>query len=217
MSETQLSYDQPEQVEKILLKAGEMFLTIGIRAVTLDDIARELGMSKKTIYTFFENKGQLVYRIVQEDLQRRQSFVLGITEQGHDPINEMLLIAREVMLSLQTFSVNIVSDLQKFYPESWQLIEQHKQGFVYNIMLNNHQRGKEEGLYRKNIQEDIITRMFIGFTNSILNPQGLLKTGIPIAQLYLEHLIYHLYSICSEKGRQHLEQLLQSLQLTIQP
>jgi AcrR family transcriptional regulator len=217
MNATEFSHDQPEQVEKILCKAGEMFLTIGIRAVTLDDIARELGMSKKTIYTFFENKGQLVYRIVQEDLKHKQAIVLGITTEGHDPINEMLVIAREVMLSLQTFSVNIVTDLQKFYPESWQLIEQHKQGFVYNIMLSNHQRGKKEGLYRENLQEEIVTRMFIGFTDSILNPQGLLKTGIPIAQLYLEHLIYHLYSVCTDKGRQHLEELLQSLQLTIRP
>ncbi len=214
MTASQITQEQPDQVEKILTKAGEMFLSIGIRAVTLDDIARELGMSKKTIYTFFENKGLLVYSIVQEDIREKQATVLSITREGHDPITEMLIIAREVAASLQTFSVNIVSDLMKFYPESWQLVEQHKQGFVYNILLDNHKRGKAAGLYRDNLQEEITTRMFIGFTDSILNPQGLLKTGMPIAQLYLEHLNYHLYSICSERGRQHLEQLLINLKLT---
>lgn len=209
-----IANDSSDQVEKILAKAGEMFLSIGIRAVTLDDIAKELGMSKKTIYTFFENKGAIIFQIVQHDILKKQEIVLSITNQQHDPITEMILIGKEVMDSLQTFSVNIVSDLMKFYPEAWQLVEQHKQDFVYSVMLSNHQKGKAAGLYRQDINDDMITRLIISFTDSIINPQGLLKTGIPIARIYKEYLLYHLYSICSEKGRGRLEELLKTIELS---
>jgi AcrR family transcriptional regulator len=214
MEMSAIAHESNDQVEKVLSKAGEMFLSIGIRAVTLDDIAKELGMSKKTIYTFFENKGAIIFQIVQSDILRKQEVVLSITNQHHDPITEMILIGKEVIDSLQTFSINIVSDLMKFYPEAWQLVEQHKQDFVYSVMLNNHRKGKATGLYRQDLNDDMTTRLIISFTDSIINPQGLLKTGMPIANIYKEYLLYHLYSICSEKGRGRLEELLKTIELS---
>lgn len=214
MEMSAIANDSNEQMEKVLSKGGEMFLSIGIRAVTLDDIAKELGMSKKTIYTFFENKGDIVFQIVQNEILRKQDIVLSITNQHLDPVAEMILIGKEVIDSLQTFSFNIVSDLMKFYPEAWQLVEQHKQDFVYSVMLKNLKRGKAIGLYRPDLNDDMTTRLIISFTDSIINPHGLLKTGMPIANIYKEYLLYHLYSICSEKGRGRLEELLITIELS---
>lgn len=206
--------DSSEQLSKILLKASEMFLSIGIRTVTLDDIARDLGISKKTIYSHFKNKGQLVFECVRTDLQIKQQIVAEITQQDFNAIEEMLHIGRQVMHSLQTFSVNIIIDLMKFYPESWQLIEDHKSNFVYNIVLNNIRKGKEQGLYRDNINEDVTARIFIGFTDSVMMPQGVLKNGMPLSELYREHLIHHMYALCTEQGRQSFESLLSTIQLS---
>jgi len=203
-----------EQLGKILQKASEQFLTIGIRSVTLDDIAKELGISKKTIYAHFENKGQLVYECVKADISCKQQSVEAIIEQDNSALEHMLFIGRRVIQDLSTFSVNIALDLMKFYPESWQLVDQHKKDFVSKVIISNIIKGKQEGLYRENINEESTAWLYIAFMDSIMTPQGPNKTGLSASELYREHLLHHMYSICTEQGRATLETLLTTISLS---
>jgi TetR/AcrR family transcriptional regulator, cholesterol catabolism regulator len=206
--------DAQEQLGKILQKASEQFLTIGIRSVTLDDIARELGISKKTIYAHFENKGELVYQCVQEDISRKQKTVEAIISEDNSALEHMLFIGKQVIQDLSTFSVNIALDLMKFYPESWQLVDQHKKDFVSKVIINNIIKGKQEGLYRENINEESTAWLYIAFMDSIMTPQAPNKNGLSASELYREHLLHHMYSICTEKGRETLEELLTTIRLS---
>jgi TetR/AcrR family transcriptional regulator, cholesterol catabolism regulator len=206
--------DAQEQLGKILAKASELFLTIGIRSVTLDEIARELGISKKTIYAHFENKGQLVYQCVQSDINHKQRAVEEILAKECSSIEEMLFIGRQVIQDLSAFSINIALDLAKFYPESWQLVEQHKRDFVFQVIINNIRKGKQEALYRESINEESTTWLYMAFMDSLLTPHSALRTGLSASELYREHLLHHMYSLCTEKGRETLEHLLTTIRLS---
>lgn len=202
---------QHEQVDKITCRAADLFLSKGIRNVTVDDVAREMGMSKKTIYTIFENKADLINQVVKADMKRKEKEVELIGNAGYDAVEEMLHIGKQVSETLKTFSINIVHELTRFYPETWQLIEEHKNTFVFNFIYNNILSGRKQGLYREDFDADIKVKLYITYTDSILNPGPIFKANYNLSEIYYQHVLHYLHSICNENGRKILEKHLQTI------
>jgi len=214
MSTSTYISDLSEQELKVVNAATGLFLSKGIRTVTLDNIAGKLGMSKKTIYAIFGTKAELVHSCVRLDLQKRMEEISVIQKQNYDAVEEMLQIGKKVSAYLRLFSVNILEELSKFYPQSWQSVERYKDEVINKIILANLQKGKESGLYRQNLNEKLVAHIFMSFMDSAMMQHSVLKTKASLNDIYSEHLLMHMYAICSEDGRAQLEQLLNTIRLS---
>ncbi|CAH0996331.1 hypothetical protein EMA8858_02462 [Emticicia aquatica] len=147
--------------ERILKAAEELFMKFGIRSVTMDEIASELGISKKTIYLHFEDKDAIVHEVATIIMACDQIESNRIYEIAENPIDEVF---REIeMFKNHAAALNpvVVYDLKKYYPKTWQLFQQHKQTIFLELAKRNLKEGIEQGLYRSEINIEILSRLRI--------------------------------------------------------
>jgi AcrR family transcriptional regulator len=190
--------------EQIFSKAEILFLSVGIRNTTMDDLAKELGISKKTLYKTIANKADLVHKCVLFDIARKQEEITHLQENTENAIEEMLKIGALILSSIGRYKISIIHDLMRFYPESWQLVTEHKQSFVKKIIENNIRKGIKQGLYRKNINTNIYADFFIHGTDICLNPQIYSEKEFVFSNVFREFLIYHLKAIIANQNDKEL-------------
>jgi len=190
---------------KILTKAEELFFTHGVKNTTMDDLSRALGASKKTIYQFVTDKADLVKRTMENHFTLEQTQIEQIIKEAPNAIEELLTIARHVTSHMKGINPAIVSDIQRYYPSAWQLFTDHKLNFVYRVFLNNLERGVKEGLYRDDINPDILAKIYIARMDLILDQKLFPFTRYDFVTVYRELINYHLHGIASAKGQAYLE------------
>ncbi|MEL7020406.1 MAG: TetR/AcrR family transcriptional regulator [Bacteroidota bacterium] len=198
-----------DTAERIFQKADELFMRYGIRSITMDEIAQRLGISKKTLYQYVENKADLIEKVVQQHLAAECKARQHIQTEAEDAIHEMILEARHAAGQLREMSPTIVHDLKKYYPKCWKLIEQMHNGDMRAIIAANLQKGIEQGLYRADIQPEMVavlqTNQMIMLMDEDIFP---LKTHNR-STLLGQFLSYHIHGIASPKGialyKKHIE------------
>lgn len=208
MSVTETPFSHQEA--KVIESASTLFITHGVKNVTVDDIAKSLGMSKKTIYLLFENKSQLINRCVEVVLSQKRLEILNVAALGFEPIHEMLELGKLNVNSFRVFSKNTLKDLRKYYPEAWTLVDNFKEKEIYEHLISNLEKGVRTGDYRDNLQNKIVAHIYIGLLDSAMMQHSILKTDISLDEVYKEHLLMHIYSVCSDQGRTKLESLLKN-------
>jgi AcrR family transcriptional regulator len=194
--------------EKILKNAEALFMRYGIRSVTMDDIARDLGISKKTLYQYVENKSDLIFQIVEQFTCQEQGMLDVIKGDSQDPIEEMLNLGRHIIRVMRTMGANTLYDLRKYYPQSWEQIESLRKKHVYQAIMDNIERGQAQGLYRADITPDIIAKLYVEKTGILVDEEV-----FPLAQynrqtLLREFMVYHIRGIASKLGLQQLDNYL---------
>ena len=108
-----------ETKDRIVLGARELFFKYGIKSITMDDIAKHLGISKKTIYQFFDDKDQIVLSLMNQTLIINQSNFDAISKSAKDPIHEIVLTAEHMRNIFTEINPIVFSDMKKYYPEAW--------------------------------------------------------------------------------------------------
>lgn len=127
-----------EQIKQNIIRRTEtLFLRYGLRSVTMDDIARELGISKKTLYQFFDNKVALIEAVMQQHLEAEQKNTQFIKDTAIDALDEMLKIAQYVISQLNKITPVVLFDLQKYHRESWEFFEKSNNETIYNHIRTN--------------------------------------------------------------------------------
>jgi len=189
----------------ILEGAKKLFMRYGIKSITMDDVARELGISKKTLYQHVDNKNDLVKRIIVEHIADEKDCLSGIADEASDPIEQMLMIARYVLQILREVRPTAMYDLQKYYRETWQLMDKFHQEHVYKTIKANLEAGVEKGLYRHDLDTDIIAKLYVGKTMIINDEEMFPSRDYDRDRLFAEYINYHLRGILSEKGLEKLE------------
>ena len=185
----------------ILLKARALFLKYGVKSVSMDDIAKELAMSKKTLYQYFDGKKDLITRIIQHYITEEMEVVNHIQLVASDAVDEMIGIARYVIDFITNLEPSLTYDLRKYYPHSWSLIQEGHMGFVEETITRNIERGKKEGVYRQEIQTHIIAKLYVSNSMNIVLMQ-LPDKDIKPVNLYKEMIHYHLHGLMTHKGKQ---------------
>jgi TetR/AcrR family transcriptional regulator, cholesterol catabolism regulator len=151
-----------EPQEKILKTSLGMFFRYGIKHVTMDDIAKELGMSKKTIYQFYKEKDDLVNQLCEVEMVIHEKVFHDIQLSAKDPIHEIMLISTKMREMMQNINPLFFLDLQKFYPVAFKRFQQFKEECAYKDLLTNIKRGKEMGIYRADVDEEFAARYRLG-------------------------------------------------------
>lgn len=195
-----------EQQEKWLKRVEDLFLRFGIKSITMDDVARELGMSKKTLYQFVESKDELVMKVLQRHLEGERKECIEICHQTSNAIEEMLCVIESNTEQVTQMRSNILHDLQKYYHDAWQLLRDFQRGFMYQVVRDNLVRGVNEGLYRQDFDIDIIAKIHILSAFSLFDESLFASATYPREKVFQQYLEHYLHGILSEKGRQWLNE-----------
>lgn len=194
-----------ETKSRIIQQAALLFLRYGLKSVSMDDIARELGVSKKTLYQSVENKADLVDQIISLHIESEKKMIKAIGKQAKDAIEELLLIAKHVTQMLRQTSPTVAYDLQKYYRKSWKLVETFNSNFIYDKIRKNINQGIEEGIYRKDINPDIIAKLYVGKTALVVDEDLFPLQEYNKENLFKQYISYHIHGIASPKGMKLLE------------
>ncbi|NUM50015.1 MAG: TetR/AcrR family transcriptional regulator [Flavobacteriales bacterium] len=200
----------PKETE-LLIRALQVFLRCGIRSVTMDDIASELKISKKTLYRYVSDKNDLVQKVMNLNCADDTLVCENIKKNSENAIDELLSISKHVSLKLQSIHPSLHFDLEKYYHEAWKKMQQHHAGYVLKSIETNINRGKKEGLYRKEVHAGIIARIYISKIDIIFNSEIFPPGEYNFLDVYKEMLHYHLQGILSEKGKKYLQQKMKKL------
>jgi len=187
-----------EPKERILFKAEELFLKFGIRSVSMDDIANNLGMSKKTLYQYFADKDELVTEVVEVHIRGMQTDCDACFLKSTDAIHEIFITMDMITEELSNMNPMLLNDLEKFHYKAFQRFKEHKDKFLYHLIHKNIEWGIKDELYRSNINVDVISRfriesMLIPF-NVALFPPGKYNLAT-ISEMIIEHFIYGLATV----------------------
>src|SRR5436305_2107628 len=150
------------QTERIILGGEELFLKAGIKSVTMDDVAKHLGMSKKTIYQFFRDKNELVIGLVHKKLQEDEQQMKDIVSQSGNVIEGMINMMKCSEDIFSRINPIVIHDLQKYHPDAWKQFQNFKSGVMVQTLEEILKKGIEQGYIRAEIDVKIIARMRMG-------------------------------------------------------
>lgn len=188
--------------EKIIARATELFLKLGFKSVTMDDIAAEMGISKKTIYKYFGNKEILIEETVETMHQTIDDLIQSIIEQNYNPIKENFEIRRMFKNLFQAADTSPLYQLKKHYPEIHDKVMCREMEDCSSFLRQNIEKGIELGLYREDINIENVTRFYYLLVFQI-NENTISEREIQ--ELELAVLEYHTRAIATPKGIEELE------------
>ncbi len=192
----------------LIQSAKDMFLKYGIKSVSMDDIARLIGISKKTIYNHVTNKKDLVSNVMEVFIEEEQKVVKQITEEAKNAVDEMTSIARHVLRSLRLMKPSLTYDLKKYHPNAWRKVEDNHFSFMEGTIRQNLLRGIDEGFYRDNFNAKIVSKIYLSMALNSMNDEIFSHNDFRLSEIYENFILYHLNGIINDKGRKELAKYL---------
>jgi AcrR family transcriptional regulator len=190
--------------KEIVEHAIPLFLQYGFKSITMDEIAQQMRISKKTIYANFATKEDLIKETTLVHHSRIMENLQTIAKQAKDPIIELYLLKKEALKHLSNDQTSPQYQLQKFYPNLYEMVRAKEFSILSGSFSKGIQKGIETGLFRKEINVDFITRIYFngmrGVTDINLFPPDQYK----IDQLLIDFSEYHLRAICTPLGIEKL-------------
>jgi AcrR family transcriptional regulator len=156
--------------DRILQAAMGLFTRNGIRSVSMDDIATHLGISKKTLYKWFENKDQIVSAVINNHLSSVQGECEVLIGQTDNAVDEMVQMMDWAKRQFANINPNAIHDLRKYYPAAWGLFHAHKNNFILSQIQANLRRGVQEGLYRADLDVEVLSRLRLAQIDILFDP-----------------------------------------------
>ena len=193
---------------KIIEKATEMYLTFGFKSVTMDDIASKMGISKKTIYQHFANKTDLVEAVTMNLFETISCGIDEIVTLNQNPIEELFAIKDFVMQNLKNESASPIYQLQKYYPQVHETLKSRQFAKMGDCVIENLKKGIEQGLFRADINLELIARFYFAGMSSIKDAELFNPIQFSVKEVQETYLEYHLRGISTSKGVAILENLL---------
>lgn len=197
--------------ETLLKSAKDLFYKYGVKSVSMDDLARLLGISKKTIYTFIENKKELVRCVISLFIDEEKKAIEEINKTSENAVDEMTSIARYVLKSLESVKPTLSYDLKKYHPDSWKMIEQDHFEHIRKTIKKNIERGIEEGYYRDTVDPHLYSLFYIGLSRSMVHPDAVAGQHYKLSEVYENIIIYHLHGIMNTKGKKAFDNYLKKI------
>ncbi len=185
----------------IIAESDKLFCQYGFKSVTMDDIAKQLGMSKKTIYSHFADKNEIVNIVIDQRLNSNKEIIKETIRQADNAVHEIFLALTNMKEQLSDINPALFYDLHKYHPQAWLYFKDFREKYLFTTIHDNLKRGIAESYFRKDIKADILTQMRLEqmdliFSNSSSYTNG--KYGI--AHVMAELTEHFLYGICTLKG-----------------
>ena len=179
--------------DRILNKARELMFQTGVKHVTMDELANQLGISKKTIYHYFKDKDSLVCSVVENELTNHELFCNQSVMAADNAVHEIFLLMSVIQEMFNRMNPLALFEIEKYYPEAYEKIKNHKDQYIFSMISTNLEKGIAEGLYRKDVDVNILSKYrletsLIPFNIQVFHPSkfDMLKVNLQI----IEHFVY---------------------------
>ena len=160
-----------DELVNILQRVRSLYRKYGIRSVTMDDVSRELGISKKTLYQYVRDKDELVRKTVELELTSQQDHFIESCRESLNAIEEIAEIARCINYMLKEYSAVTEYDLKKYYPDLYNKLRDVRRARILKFILDNLVKGKNEGLYRANLNVEILSKLSLSHIDSMFESE----------------------------------------------
>lgn len=181
-------------------RVEDLFLRFGIKSLTMDDVARELGISKKTLYQFVDNKDDLVVKVMERHIREDCSIWETLRQGSGDALDEIFKVVQYNAQDLGKMKTNVIFELQRYYPEAWERIQTYIWDFLLKVVVGNLEWGIRDGLYRDDFTPEIIARLHIVSSLQLFDEKTFPIPPYSHETLFKEFMIHYLRGILSEKG-----------------
>ena len=201
-----------ELLKTIVETAAGLYQKFGLKSVTMDDVAHECMISKKTLYKYVNDKIDLLKHVLDFEYSKHGSSFLKILDKGMNAVEEVFEIHKNLIKMLKTHNPAVEHDLLKYYPIIHRELVEKKSEQVFKMMVQNMEKGIKEGLYYDDIDVELIAKQRVIFQvqkieNSVVSYKEFIKPSA-VKQMF----IYHLRAICSPKGIKFLNEKMNELE-----
>lgn len=193
-----------QKLEKIIAESAALFKKYGIRSLSMDDISRELGISKKTIYQYVPNKAALIEMILDWFTQNNICMRPENDQKGN-AIDDLLSFSLIIQEESEESTPAIIFDLQKYYPDVFKRFSVHKNKLVFDHLKRNMLKGIEEGLYRTDLDVDLVTHLYVKKLTDIHDEDFIKSHNLSFARVFEVMFDNHIRGISNEKGFAYFE------------
>jgi len=191
--------------EKILMESIGLFMRYGLKSVTMDDIAKHLGISKKTIYLHFKDKEEIIYLTTFMYFENEKKEMDEIEKESENAVEHLYNLSLCIQERLRNTNRSILFDLKKYYNRAWENYKKHKQEVIFNSVVNNLKLGVKEGLYRSDINPEILSHLRIGEIELTFDKEYFPEDKFSFGEINEQIFDHFAHGVLSEKGHQLLE------------
>jgi len=200
-----------EELKRVLEKVHCLYVKYGIKSITMDDVAKELGISKKTLYNSVKDKSDLVEKVLDLEYSNRAIEMNKVRGMDLNAIEELFEVNRLIIMMLKRVNPSMEYDLMKYFPELYNKISEKRKQRMFDSMIENIKKGKKEGLYRTDLNGEIISKLYVTrFENAFHDDTQTININTS-EEFISEVFIYHIRGIANKKGIQFLEAKRKSL------
>ena len=186
--------------ERIIAKAREQFFRYGVKSVTMDDIARELGISKKTIYQHFEDKDAIVHQLMLNEMANDKCEWDELDGSSNNVIEKIVKSMDIIRQAFAEINPSAFFDIKKYHPKTWELFQEHKQNFIMESVRKELLQGIEQGFFRADIKVEILVRMRLEQIEIGFDPHLFPPNKFSLIEVELTMLDHYIRGILTPKG-----------------
>jgi len=197
-----------EKEQELIIKASQIFLSFGIKSLTMNDIASKLGISKKTLYNYVSDKNDLVKKCILFHIETNECEINEACNVSSNAVEELINFSKIAGEKMKQIHPSIFYDLQKYHPEAWSIIRNFEDKTILDVTKSNLRQGIDEGLYRDDMNIDLIAEIYVSVVQGIFQNTKFLSSGIAMSEYYFQIFNYHIRGIANEKGIKLINQYL---------
>lgn len=191
-------------------ETSKLFIKYGIKSVSMDDIARHLGMSKKTLYQYFSDKKDLVVSVLKYHMSDTNECFQHLANEEGNAIDILVKVSQILIEKFGRLNTSVTFDLQKYYPEAHRIMTEHKKTHMMKNIIMNLNRGISEGIYRADLNTAVIAYFYMVRMDHVfmIDSDDETLKNVKMEEILNELFIYHIRGIANEKGIEYLEKKL---------
>ena len=186
--------------DKIITESLGLFMNYGLRSVTMDDIAKHLGISKKTIYLHFKDKEEIIMQSTSMYFDSEHKKMDEIEKMADNAVEHLYKLTFWLRERIKNTNTNALYDMKKYYKKAWEKYKDYKHNVIYNSVINNLKRGIKEGLFRDDINPEVLSQLRIGQIELSFNKEIFPEDKFTLVEIHEQLFEHFTYGILSKKG-----------------
>ena len=197
-----------EKKRELVYKASEIYMRYGVKSMTMDEMARQLGVSKKTLYLHVKDKNDLVEQCMRMFHDQEQEQIAKIIAETENAIEQIWQISRIILSELQKVHPSIFFDLAKYHPSVTEMMQCHKDEFICGCIEDNLVNGIKQGFYRENLNPKVISGIYVRLIDIVMDASLSRQSNLKADEVYSEMFRYHIRGCATKKGIDFLVNLI---------
>ena len=189
-------------------------MKFGVRSVSMDDIARHLSMSKKTLYQFFKDKNEIVMLATKAHMEIEKQEYTTVFESAENAIEGLVGVNKCIRRDFKKINPSLLFDLQKYHYDAWHQWLEFKNVFIRESVSSNLKQGIKEGYFRKEIDPDLLARVRVEQVQMAFDEKIFPRDKYSLRDVQLMLFDHFVYGILTEKGRELYEVYIRDTDLT---